>query len=98
MTTRKYLNPAYGIIVKLADSVPATLSPSVTKRGIAAVCEATGLSPTRVYRFMLPPEDYGTGGLVPARHQQPILDYARKHGVDLGPADFFLRPETELAG
>ncbi|WP_375685600.1 hypothetical protein [Bartonella sp. TT110JLCBS] len=26
---------------------------------------------------------------IPAKHQQKILDYAREHGIDLRPEDFF---------
>ncbi|MCZ2159299.1 hypothetical protein NPX99_08630 [Bartonella sp. 220] len=29
------------------------------------------------------------GHLIPAKHQQKILDYARDHGIDLRPDDFF---------
>ncbi|EJF80772.1 hypothetical protein MCQ_00492, partial [Candidatus Bartonella washoeensis Sb944nv] len=31
----------------------------------------------------------GKGGIIPAKYQVMLLDYAREHGIDLRPDDFF---------
>lgn len=57
--------------------------------GIAAVSEMTGVNHTRVYRWKLTKARGGTGGLIPSRYHQTILDRAQARGIDLSPADFF---------
>jgi hypothetical protein len=82
-----YLDPAYTIIEKLG--------------GLSAAAEAAGVDESRVCRWRLPkgkPHD-GTGGLVPSKHHQRILDWAARHERDLGPADFFAsRPRRRGEG
>jgi hypothetical protein len=34
---------------------------------------------------------------VPSKHQSTLLAYARKHGMDFGPEDFFLVRKTKQA-
>jgi hypothetical protein len=57
--------------------------------GHARVAAWLGLSLTQVYRWTYPREKGGTGGLVPAQRQAPLLAKAREAGIDLRPADFF---------
>ncbi len=60
--------------------------------GARAVAKMAGVHISRVHRWTYPKERGGTGGHVPAKHQQAILDGARRLGVDLTPADFFSLP------
>lgn len=63
--------------------------------GVKAVSE--GLSailgervpPGRVYLWTYPRLRGGSGGQIPARHQLPLLRWARGRGLDLRPEDFF---------
>lgn len=57
--------------------------------GISVVSEMTGVNHTRVYRWQITKARGGTGGLIPSRYHQTILDAAKARGVDLTPADFF---------
>ena len=57
--------------------------------GPRVVAEMAGVDITVVYRWRFPPERNGTGGIIPARHHQTILDAARARGIDLKPSDFF---------
>lgn len=57
--------------------------------GKAALAEVAEVHITRVHRWLLPKEQGGTGGLIPLRHQQKLLNKARELGIDLTPADFF---------
>lgn len=50
--------------------------------GPSAVANIRGVHVTRVF-------DWRRKGRIPTSHQQPLLDWARAKGVDLGPADFF---------
>jgi len=59
------------------------------KVGVPVVAGILGLDVTRVYRMTYPKNKGGTGGLVPAQHQQPLLEQARVRSVDLRPEDFF---------
>lgn len=72
---KKHLEPAATVIRKLG--------------GIAEVARAVGVHRTRVNRWMRPKQVNGTGGLVPSRYQQQLLEYARATGKDLKPDDFF---------
>lgn len=69
------MNPAQHVIAKLG--------------GFAAVAKITGVHVSRVHRWTYTRESGGTGGVIPSRHQQPMLDFARESGVNLKPADFF---------
>jgi hypothetical protein len=57
--------------------------------GHLTVADWAGVTLTTVYRWTYPVEHGGTGGLVPSRHQIPLLVRARSEGVDLRPDDFF---------
>lgn len=54
-----------------------------------AVANMVGVSISRVHRWTYPKDRGGTDGLVPSKHQQPLLDKARELGISLSPADFF---------
>lgn len=71
-----YLEPARTVIAKLG--------------GIQAVADALGVHFTRPFRWMLPKDRGGTGGTIPSKHHQRLLDWADQHGKDLEPADFFV--------
>jgi hypothetical protein len=70
-----YLEPARTVIEKLG--------------GYERVAAIVGRHPTRVYRWMRPVSAGGTGGLVPAKYQVVLMDYARDHGICLKATDFF---------
>lgn len=53
--------------------------------GIAATAELIDRDRSVVNRWLLPKESGGTGGIIPAQHQQPLLD----KNLDLKPEDFF---------
>ncbi len=43
-----------------------------------------------VYKWTYPFEKReGKGGIIPAKYQIMLLNYARDHGIDLRPEDFF---------
>lgn len=58
-------------------------------RGVAIVAQITGVHSSRVHRWTYPKERGGTGGTIPAAHQQAILNGARERGIPLAPEDFF---------
>lgn len=64
--------------------------------GIDSTAEMVGLHRSVVNRWLRPASKGGTGGLVPAKHQQTLLDQARANGIPLAPEDFF-RPAPEDA-
>jgi len=70
-----YLNPAAALMIKLG--------------GPERMAEAAGVHVTRVYRWRVPKSKGGTDGLIPAKKQQKILDWARKNNIDVSPSDFF---------
>ena len=57
--------------------------------GIARTAELVGKHRSTVNRWLLPKESGGTGGIVPAQHQQKLLAEAKRAGIELSPADFF---------
>jgi hypothetical protein len=57
--------------------------------GVAKLVEITGLDKSRIYRWTYPKDRGGTGGLIPAHHQQVILEAAIRNGIDVRPNDFF---------
>jgi hypothetical protein len=57
--------------------------------GPAAVAAMTGVHVSRVHRWTYPKARGGTGGLIPAQHQQVILAEAKRLGIALQPSDFF---------
>lgn len=60
--------------------------------GARLVAGWLGLSIVSVYRMTYSRERGGTGGIIPAHHQQILLDQAHAAGIDLTPADFFDDP------
>ena len=60
--------------------------------GVVMVAELVGVDVSRVYRWTYPRDRGGTGGVIPAKHQQRLMARAREHGIDLMPADFFDLP------
>lgn len=73
-----HLNPAKSIITKLG--------------GAPAVAEITGKHPSRVYRWMMPKEAGGTGGLIPNKVALQILDAATARGIALDASEFLATP------
>lgn len=65
--------------------------------GVAVVAEWLGLNRTSVLRWTHPRERGGTGGLVPSKHQAPLISAAEKHGKRIRPADFFAQPAQDEA-
>lgn len=57
--------------------------------GPKAVAEMVGVDVSRVHRWTYPTSRGGSGGLIPARHQNKLLIEARARGIDLRPEDFF---------
>lgn len=66
----------------------------ISKIGTEKVAEITGRHVSRVYRWMAPKEKGGTDGFIPPAEARALLDYARKHGVDLSADEFFGIPEA----
>lgn len=65
--------------------------------GAQRVADLLGLNVSQVHRWKYPRERGGTGGFVPTRHQQELLDIAAALGVDLAPAEFFLPADPARA-
>lgn len=57
--------------------------------GPQKVARLVKINQSNVYRWQYPRERGGTGGTVPSQYQQKLLNYARRHGIDLDPSDFF---------
>lgn len=57
--------------------------------GFSEVARMTQRSEVRVRRWAYPKERGGTGGLIPADCQAPLLKAAVKKGIPLTPAHFF---------
>ncbi len=73
MATRKYLDPAYSLIVRFVGQS------GKLGDGIDAVAAIVGRDRTNVYRWMIPTEKGGTGGFIPAPAQRKLSEYARKN-------------------
>ena len=58
-------------------------------KGVNLISAWTGIHKTQVFRWSRPASGGGTGGMIPAQHQQKILDAARRESIALGPEDFF---------
>jgi hypothetical protein len=69
------LNPAAHVIEKCG--------------GHRVVADWLGVHVSRVHRWTYPSSRGGTGGSIPTKHQQALLQKAREQGIDLCPADFF---------
>ncbi|WP_412058217.1 hypothetical protein [Bartonella sp. DGB2] len=59
-----------------------------TLGGARAVASLLGIHRTRVYAWMRPVENGGTGGRVPIRHIPILLNEAKKMGIDITADDF----------
>lgn len=70
---------------------PAT---SIIERlgGEALVATATKTALTAPYRWQASKTKGGTGGLIPQRHHQTLLNYAKDKGIPLEAADFLAAP------
>lgn len=78
----KRLEPAKTVIERLGGPV--------------RVSEICGVHESRPSHWMRPRDKKGTGGLIPAEYQQVLLDYAKAHGIDLKPADFFVGERNSI--
>jgi phage terminase Nu1 subunit (DNA packaging protein) len=56
---------------------------------VPAVARIAGVDESTVRRWMMPREKKGGGGLIPARHQQVLLQWARDNRIKLKAEDFF---------
>ncbi len=83
MANRKYLQPAYGVIMRFGGPEGKLTV------GVETVAAITKRDPSWVYRWMYPKERGGTGGLIPSREQKKLFDYAQKKRLPLEPEDFF---------
>jgi hypothetical protein len=79
----EYLEPAASIIDKLG--------------GVDAAAEAAGVDRSRVRRWRSAKDKGGTGGLIPSRHHQPLMQWAREKGRPLRPEDFFFTGSGQAA-
>lgn len=82
MANRKYLDPAYSLILKFAPE-------GRLKSGIDRVAAITGRDPTRVFRWMLPKSRGGTGGEIPHEPRKKLYAYAQRKRLPVEPGDFF---------
>jgi len=73
---RRALDPAAKIVTRLGG-------PSV----VAKIC---GCSYTAPYRWQMPVNRGGTGGVIPQRHHHRLLRFAKRAEIKLRPVDFFL--------
>lgn len=87
----QYLDPARTVIAKISGR-DADKSQSAKAAKVAAIL---GLDRSTVYKWMMPREKKGTGGLVPARYHAELLAYARAHRIKLRESDFFSRRHRE---
>ncbi len=62
-------------------------------KGPTAVAKIVGIDRSQVHRWTLPKERLGTGGRVPRRHWEALLDYAQSKGIELPKR--LLAPELE---
>lgn len=69
---RKHLDPARTVIQRFCGN-------GKLAQGIDRVAEIVGRDRSSVYRWMLPVEDGGTGGFIPAQAQLRLAEYARRH-------------------
>lgn len=77
--------PAHSIIEKLG--------------GPAAVAAIANVHLSRVYRWMAPKSQGGTGGVIPQRHWPGLLAKARAEGVELSTDEFLpLLPPVPSSG
>lgn len=78
MSTQRSVNqdtPAYRVIQKCG--------------GFSETARLAGTSESWVYRWTYDEGNGGTGGRIPAKAQQALLEAARVGGCNITPADFF---------
>lgn len=63
--------------------------------GASAVASIVGIHRTRVYGWMYPKERGGTGGTIPIKHAQRLLQYAEGEGIAVTASDFFGPPHSK---
>lgn len=73
--TRGALDPAASVLERLG--------------GPMRVCEEIGVHKTRVYKWMKPKSEGGTGGMIPGSHIQDIIRMGAERGIEFSLADFF---------
>lgn len=52
-------------------------------KGPTAVAKVVGIDRSQVHKWTLPKERRGTGGKVPRRHWEALIEYAKSQGVEL---------------
>lgn len=57
--------------------------------GLSAVAQVTGVTPHSVMRWRMPRADGGTGGTIPAKHADKLLQYARANEIAVTADSFF---------
>mgnify|MGYP000623576320 CR=1 FL=1 len=62
--------------------------------GPSAVAEICGVHVTRVFDWKRERGVRGFGGLIPANHQQTLIDHARANQLELKAEDFFAAKPT----
>lgn len=82
MSTPKYLNPAYGVIMRFSPD-------GKVSQAVSAVAEITGRTESWVFRWMLPKDRGGTDGMIPSKEQGKLFEHARKNKLRLRASDFF---------
>jgi len=82
MAKRQYLEPAHAVIMRFAGEDGKMID------ALKAVAEITGADQTRVYRWMRPAEQGGTGGLIPSQHARRLFEYARNNDMPIEAAEF----------
>jgi hypothetical protein len=64
--------------------------------GALNVAGVLGLSKSAPGKWLIDRRDGGSGGMIPQRHIEPLIRYARSQRIRLGPADFY--PQLKGAG
>ena len=62
--------PAYDVVTMLG--------------GVTKTAEICKTYPSTVSRWLQPTSKKGSGGKIPLKYWQPILDYAKKHNIKIG--------------
>lgn len=65
--------------------------------GVKAFSKATGIPQKTAYRWRFPAGKGGSDGRIPSERQRPILDAAKRLGIELNEADVVESPCPEAA-
>lgn len=57
--------------------------------GHQKVADMLGLDVSQIYRWTYPKSRGGTGGIIPTKRQNKLLQVARNSGIEINPDDFF---------